>query len=334
MCSRARMMILTAITLLAQLTTSTELRGEELMRALQSGGYTILVRHARTDRNAPTKETPGSMPVLRADQRNLTADGERDVKLMHDVVEKYKIPIGEVITSPMYRCRETADAFGPASVTMVLRKFPTGAETQALVAAAPKPGTNRVLVTHHFVIENHVPGVTPGMIGESEAAVVRPTGDGKVELVGKIALADWSALAGSPTAETPKVETRTIAIHGTPPATAAGPVEIPVTRPGKLAAAYIAAFNSGDAARMRAFIESSMLVLPDRPIEARLQTYGTLFEDHGVLAVTGLQSATDDAVALQVRSKRGDIIVTVTASSTQTGRAQSVTFAVPGGGHG
>jgi phosphohistidine phosphatase SixA len=248
------------------------------------------------------------MPVLRADQRNLTAEGERDVKLMHDAVEKYKIPIGEVITSPMYRCRETADAFGPASVTMVLRKFPTGAETQALVSAAPKPGTNRVLVTHHYDIENHVPGVTPGMIGESEAAVVRPTGDGKVELVGKIALRDWEKLAG--VASQPKGD------------------------PAKLAADYIAAFNSGDAAKMRAFIESSMIVSPDRPIEARLQTYAKLFEDYGALTVTGTQSKTDEAVALQVRSKRGDIIVTVTASAQQPNRAQSVTFGVLGGSHG
>jgi phosphohistidine phosphatase SixA len=143
-----------------------QLRGEELVHALQSGGYTILVRHARTDRNAPSKETPGTAPPLRADQRNLTADGERDVALMRDVVEKYHLPIGEVISSPSYRCRETADAFGPSTVTMTLRAFPTTAETQALVAAAPKPGTNRVLVTHHFVIENHVPGIAPGDIDE------------------------------------------------------------------------------------------------------------------------------------------------------------------------
>jgi hypothetical protein len=196
---------------------------------------------------------------------------------------------------------------------MVLRKFPTDQETQALVAAAPKRGTNRVLVTHHFVIENHVPGVTPGFIAESEAAVVRPTKDGKVELVGKIALGDWAKLAG-----------------------VAGPASPDKAKgdPARLAADYIAAFNSGDAAKMRAFIESSMIASPDRPIEARLQTYAKLFEDYGALTVTGTQSKTDDAIALQVRSKRGDIIVTVTASSQQPDRAQSVTFGVLGGGHG
>ncbi|HJQ35777.1 MAG TPA: histidine phosphatase family protein [Thermoanaerobaculia bacterium] len=328
------MRVLTALLILAQAThahPSGELRGEELMRALQSGGYTILVRHARTDRTIPTKEVPGQpTPPLRADQRNLTADGERDVRLMHGVVEKYKLPIGEVISSPVYRCRETADAFGAPSITMTLRTFPTTAETQALVAAAPKPGTNRVLVTHHFVIEGTVPGITPGDVGESEAAVVKPAGDGKVTLVGKIKLADWQSLGGGQAILPVQPEKKVVTIHGQP----AVPVlqkDIPTTPTGKLATRYIEAFNSGDQAKMRAYIESSMLSLPDRPIETRLQTYAQLFEQHGALTLNGVMSATDDAVALQMKSKRGDIIVTVTASADQPGRTKSVTFGIPGG---
>ena len=302
------MHILTAITLIAQLAhAQPELRGEALMHALQSGGYTILVRHARTDRNAPSKEVPGQpTPPLRADQRNLTADGERDVRLMHDVIEKYRVPVGEVISSPVYRCRETADAFGTPAITMTLRTFPTTNETKALVAAAPKPGTNRVLVTHHFVIENTVPGIAPGDVGESEAAVVKPSGDGKVMLIGKIRLADWEALAG-----VPKTEVRADLLQ--------------------LAHRYIDAFNSGDQAKMRAFIESSMLALPDRPIETRLQTYAKLFEDHGPLEWKDVQSSAGDAVSLRMKSKRGDIIVTVTASQEQPDRTKSVTFGILGG---
>jgi hypothetical protein len=116
------------------------------------------------------------------------------------------------------------------------------------------------------------------------------------------------------------------------PVDPAVPVVIPATPPGKLAARYIEAFNSGDAARMRAFIEASMLASPERPVEARLQTYAKLFDDYGALAVTGIQSVTDDAVALQVQSKRGNLIVTVTASPSQVDRAQSVTFGILGGG--
>jgi phosphohistidine phosphatase SixA len=321
-----------AILLAVQLGAGAELRGEDLMRELQSGGYTILVRHARTDRNAPNQETPGSVPPLRSDQRNLTADGERDVRVMRDVVRKYKIPIGEVVSSPSYRCRETADAFGPSTVTMTLRAFPTTAETQALVAAPAKSGTNRVLVTHHFVIENHVPGITPGDIGESEAAVVRPTGDGKVALVGKIKLADWETLAG--VAPTRQAENRVVTspvVHG---AAAPAAVVIPPTPPGRLAAGYIEAFNSGDGSRMRAFIESSLLPSPGRPTEVRVQSYLRLFEEHGPLAVTGIRSATNEGITLDARSKRGPLSVTVTAPEAEGGRAKSVTLGIHGvGGH-
>ena len=77
---------------------------------------------------------------------------------------------------------------------MALRVFPSTAEQAALVSAPTPSGTNRLLVTHHFVIETHVPGIKPGDIGESEAVVVRPTANGKLELIGRITLSDWEAL--------------------------------------------------------------------------------------------------------------------------------------------
>src|SRR5262249_58631785 len=116
--------------------------------------------------------------------------------------------------SQMVRTRETAEcAAGTDAISMALRVFPTTDETAAIVAAAPKPGTNRLLVTHHFVIEKLVPGIKPGDVGESEAAVVRPTGDGKVALVGRITLGDWERLAGVPQSVPAK--------QGGPPATLA-----------------------------------------------------------------------------------------------------------------
>jgi phosphohistidine phosphatase SixA len=321
-----------------------ELRREELMAALRQGGYTLLVRHARTDRAIPNQETPGYTPQLRADQRNLTADGERDVRLMAAVVSKHALPIGEVVSSPMYRCRETADAFGAHSTTMVLRAFPTTAETAALVAAAPRPGTNRVLVTHHFVIETHVPGIQPGDIGESEVAVVRPTGDGKVELVGRITLADWEDLAGAASgvasAQTPghgagatvlrRAGATTIAVQVTPATVAS----IPATRAGTLARRYIEVFNSGDAARMRAFTDSSLVPIADRPTEARVEGYTRLFEQHGPLTVTGVGAVTEDGLTVQVSSKLGNVYLRVVAAPAPTERLQSVSFGVvSGGGH-
>lgn len=64
--------LLSTLGLAAGLTTSTvdstELRREELMSALRRGGYTILLRHARTDRSFNENRT--SIPVEGSARRN------------------------------------------------------------------------------------------------------------------------------------------------------------------------------------------------------------------------------------------------------------------------
>ncbi len=311
---------------------STELRREELMAALRSGGYTILLRHARTDYSV--KENPASIPPDRASQRNLSDAGVGDAKLMGVVFKKFGIPVSEILASPMFRTKETAEyALGTPTLTMVLRTFPTTGEQASLVAAVPNSGTNRVLVTHHFVIEKHVPGIRPGDVGESEAAVVRPTGDGHVELVGRITLADWTALAGLNAAATHGSPSR--GGHHAPSASVSNgaTVVIPDTPAGRLAQAYLRAFNSGDAEQMRAFIETSMVVDASRPTETRLQSFAKLFAENGLITVATIQGSEDNEVVLGARSKRGDFRLTIKASGEQAGRAASISFAFVEGGH-
>ncbi len=314
------------LTLLALLTATqaataapptAELRGEALMAALREGGYTLLVRHARTDRSRPVAETPAYSPPLRADQRNLTAEGEADVRLMARTVARYRLPIGEVLSSPIYRCRETADAFGPATITMTLRAFPTTDETAALVAAVPKPGTNRVIVTHHFVIEATVPGIKLGEIGESEVAVIRPTGPRTVELVGRITLRDWTTLAGDPTPASPAAAAHAPVAHG-------APVAWPDTPVARLAQHYVAAFNTGDSTMMRGFITQYMAPVAERPTDARVAAYQALYRDHGPIMVVGLAPAGDTAIGLNAHSRQGGLQLEVTA--TPDGRIASVLF--------
>lgn len=208
---------------------------------------------------------------------------------------------------------------------------------------APKAGTNRLIVTHHFVIETHVPGIKPGDVGESEAAVVRHTPDGKVQLVGRITLNDWQVLA-NPEAAKDKAPTDpekssdgahggALAalgrlIHGertdTPSSASA---EIPDTHAGHVAKEYITAFNTGSADKMRAYIESWMVANPARTTEERLSTFSTLFEEHGALTVVKVESSQSLEVTLGMRSKRGNFRLTVKSSETEPMRAQSVTFA-------
>ena len=316
---------------------STELRREDLMAALRAGGYTVLLRHARTDTSF--HEQRGYVSKERSAQRNLSDDGVRDAALMGAVFRKYGVTFSEILASPTFRTVETAQlAAGEPDTTMVLRLFPSTPAQTALIMTPPKPGTNRLLVTHHFVIETHVPGITPGDIRESEAAVVRPTAGGKIELVGRITLADWQSLAsGGPRATSLEPTNGDAAVApatvGPAEVTNGASAEIPDSHPGRLARAYVAAFNSGDPSQMRTFIESSMVADPARPTEQRVASYATLFEEHGPLSLVMVESSDEAQVVLRMHSKRGPFRLTVKASDGAPARAASVTFALTQGGH-
>jgi phosphohistidine phosphatase SixA len=322
---------------------STELRREKLMETLRKGGHTVMLRHARTDRAFNEQRDP--VPTERSKQRNLTDDGIKDAALMGVVFRKYGIQFAEILSSPMYRCVETAEyaAGKPTSTTMALRTFPDTPEQGALVRKAPKAGTNRLIVTHHFVIETHVPGIKPGDVGESEAAVIRHTADGKVELVGRITLADWTALA-NPGGSEPKPATGESgggghggvlaalgrAIHGTPGEEPKKGVDVkfPDSHAGHIISEYIKAFNSGDVDKMQSFLESWMVLNPSRPMEERLQTYRQMFADHGPLTVTSVHDNQQLEVSLGMKSKLGDLRVTLKAGADQPMKGTSITFAL------
>lgn len=342
--------LLSSIAVVAGLATvgsdSTELRREKLMDALRSGGYTVLLRHARTDRSFNEQRDP--VPSARKDQRNLNDDGVRDAALMGLVFRKHGIRFADIISSPMYRAVETAEySVGkPTSITMALRVFPSTPEQAALVAKAPSAGTNRLIVTHHFVIETHVPGIKPGDVAESEAAVIRHTPAGTVELVGRITLDDWQALANPDGARArPAAETANQSgihgalaglgrlIHGSPDSVDGKPVSIPDTHAGHIAREYLAAFNSGNRETMRSYIDQWMVVNPSRPMDERLRTYTTLFDEHGPLTVVSVVTSQALEVTLGMRSKRGTFRLTVKSSDAQPMRAESITFAVGEGSH-
>ncbi len=316
--------------LMTVLPDSGELRGESLMNALRHGGYTILLRHARTDRSLVTGIDTGV--VERSGQRNLSSDGVRDAKLIGSVIRKYGIPVGEIQSSPMYRTRETAEfAFGTPTLTLDLRSLEPTEAQRALIMAAPKPGTNRALVTHHFVIERHVPGITPGAIGESEAAVVRLNQSGTLELAGRILLRDWETLGG--VTPTPAVNAGHVVPAVAAPASGASSVALPFTTAGRITMAYLQAFNSGDTAQMRTFLEAAMVPNPARAMGERLASYQTLFADLGPLTITQAGAGTDEQLEARASSRKGEVVITVKASASQGGRGTSITFGMTQGGH-
>jgi phosphohistidine phosphatase SixA len=316
---------------------TTELKADSLLQVLKQGGYTILLRHARTDKSY-MDDPRTAPPDDRTKQRNLSDAGVADAKAIGLVMRSAGIPIGEIVSSPMFRSKETAQmAFGEPTLASELMSLTATPAQRALVVAAPKPGTNRVIVTHHFIIERYVPGIKLGDIGESEAAVVRTAPNGEITLVGRFTLTDWAHLShGKTTAasDKEKQEERNLfkALHGgggqlRPPPGSSDSLQpfvwtaTPATRLGGL---YLHAFNSGDAEQMRTFIDKSLVIDPNRSTEQRVETYRTMFSEHGAISIVGTDSALHNEARIRVRSKRGEFSVIVTVSPEDHARASSI----------
>lgn len=337
---------LTLLALAIALTTShpdtTELNADSLLKVLKQGGYTILLRHARTDRSY--MDDPRTAPLDdRTRQRNLSEAGVADAKAIGLVMHSAGIPIGEILSSPMFRSRETAQlAFGEPSLSKELMSLSATPEQRALVTKAPALGTNRVIVTHHFIIERYVPGIKLGEIGESEAAIVRTAPNGDLAMVGRITLSDWERLSGGRTGAVDAAEERQAqdqfrAIHGAERAARAAPLRPPPGSPDSLqpfvwtatpatrfAGLYLHAFNSGDSQQMRAFVEQYLVADPNRPTEQRVETYRTMFMEHGAIEILGTEKAEHNEAAIRVKSKRGEFSLFVTVNPLDHSRASSI----------
>ena len=141
---------------------SAQVRREDSWRSCTSGGYSVLLRHARTDYSFRKKSARCRRSGTQ--QRNLSDDGIRDAALMGVVFRKYGIGFARDHHEPdVPHGRDGGDGRREADDDDgAPRAIPSTPEQEALIKTAPKPGTNRILVTHHFVIEKHVPGVKPG----------------------------------------------------------------------------------------------------------------------------------------------------------------------------
>jgi len=263
---------------------------DSAMSLLKQGGYTIMWRHAQTDRSV--SDIPGQN-TERFQQRNLNDVGVALAKSVGTIFKSRAIPVGDVAASPMYRTMETAQyAFGRATKNPLLYTLDPSAEERAFVLMQPAAGTNRVIVTHHFIIERNAPGIKPGDVGEGEAAVVKS--DGKaLKTVAVIKVADWTRLAAAPAAPNPILDTYPapkFELTGVSPELAA---KIHSGR-GHVALSYVQAFNAGRDA-MKAFFENDVLPNPDRTVAQRLETFEKLRTDLGGLAsITGVEMTDED----------------------------------------
>ncbi len=92
----------------------------QLIKALQTGGHIIYMRHGPTfhDQKDQAKNTFESCD----NQRNISIQGREAVGKIAHALKKSNIPIGQVFSSPFCRCKDTAKiAFGHFKVLQALK---------------------------------------------------------------------------------------------------------------------------------------------------------------------------------------------------------------------
>jgi phosphohistidine phosphatase SixA len=175
------------------------LSGPALVKALQGGGHVIVMRHASSPGDVPQKPNPDNVPP----ERQLDEKGRTTAAAMGDALRRLKIPIGEVLTSPTYRARETARA-GRLPNPRANAQLGEGAQSmqgavdraqtewlQKKVKELPR-GTNTLLVTHVPNILAAFPEVKDALQGE--ALVFGSDGAGGSRVVGRIKIEEWADL--------------------------------------------------------------------------------------------------------------------------------------------
>lgn len=175
-----------------------------LLNELQSGGFVLYMRHGNTD-NSKADGFPKIDLNDCSTQRPLSDQGREVVARVGKYFRQAKIPVSEVIHSPLCRARESAQlAFAylsdklrpepnlmyPGNLTSEEKK-PIIEMTRELVSTPVAPGTNRVLVAHAPNLADLM-----GYFVKLEATVVvlRPLGEGRFEYIASIHPSMWPEL--------------------------------------------------------------------------------------------------------------------------------------------
>ncbi len=127
---------------------------EAALDLLRPGGLNLYLRHAITDRTQVDTGRRGE----RAAQRNLSAAGIAQARALGEAFRRHGIPVAEVLSSEVFRARDTAElAFGAERVRvereLIADDYTPGDALEDARAVSrrlgqPVAGGNRVLVGH------------------------------------------------------------------------------------------------------------------------------------------------------------------------------------------
>jgi hypothetical protein len=188
------------------------LAGPSLIARLKQGGYVLLMRHAASPFAIPEKAA--AEPDNLKPERQLDDTGKATARAMGLALKSLGIAVGRVESSPTYRALQTArlaglpkpetfpelgdggmNMMGPGA-PMPAAPAPSpgqGVWLRGKVAEPPAPGTNTIIFTHLPNIRAAYPDLANPADGE--AMVFQTDGQGGAQLVGRIKIEAWPALA-------------------------------------------------------------------------------------------------------------------------------------------
>ena len=175
----------------------------EIAQALRAGGLVVVVRHGATFPDQADTDPLNFENV--AAQRHLNDKGKTLARAFGDALRQVGIPVGKVYTSKYNRAYETAVIAGfkdiekTADLTeggLVVSPNENNRRIDAfrkMIGAAPKPGTNTILITHKPNIVDAL-GKDWFDVKEGEASIFRPE-NGSYKLLARVQMGEWSRIA-------------------------------------------------------------------------------------------------------------------------------------------
>jgi phosphohistidine phosphatase SixA len=157
---------------------------EILVAAMQDGGKVIYLRHGVTN----PKEIDTGRLGDRAGQRNLSPAGAAQAKALGTAFRSLHIPMGQILASPVFRARDTAElAFGADRIevtTDLVADDYAGSNLRAMLDATRRllrtvtpPGDNRILIGHRAPLEMVLQrSFSDAVLPEGAMAVFLPRG--------------------------------------------------------------------------------------------------------------------------------------------------------------
>jgi phosphohistidine phosphatase SixA len=180
------------------------LSGKELIAALRSGGYVILMRHASSPLTPPEAAQADAENVRR--ERQLDSKGRATAGALGEALRQLQIPIGEVFSSPTYRALQTIklarlgqpqifEELGDGGQSMLADTSGARADWLKTKASAPPgPHENTLIVTHSPNIFEAYPQDAEAL-ADGEALILHPDGRGGATVVARVRIDAWADLA-------------------------------------------------------------------------------------------------------------------------------------------